>query len=168
MSTLTLDLTEAKKLYPTASAQWKAKLEDAFGKTALIETDITDRVKSYEDACAIKGMVPRTLARYRLAFTDASEDEIEGEFAFHQLTVICEVLNEGWIGDYNNSEEKKHYPWFEWSDATSGFGFSFSFYVFTYSLTFVGSRLCFRTDKLAAFAGRTFLKIYNKVLIKQK
>lgn len=166
MKSLQIDESNALRLYPTSSPEFKLMLEDTFGKE-FFNRKITDRVKSYLDACAIKGIQPRTIDQYPKLFgPDESASEINGEFAFHQLTVICEVLNEGWVGDYSDSSQRKYYPWFEWKKAQSGFGFSDTYFGCTYSVSDVGSRLSFRTSELAEYAGKTFIEIYNQLLKK--
>ena len=50
---LQIDENKAFDLYQTATPEFKQMLEDSFGKE-FFKRKITDRVKSYEDACAIR------------------------------------------------------------------------------------------------------------------
>ena len=68
--------------------------------------DITKRVKTYADACAVLGIEPMNEAvLVKLGFTN---DEI----AYRKLKTIAEALNEGWRPDWANSNEYKYWPWF--------------------------------------------------------
>ena len=68
--------------------------------------DITKRVKTYADACAVLGIEPMNeTVLAKLGFT---KDEI----AYRKLKTIAEALNEGWRPDWANSNEYKYWPWF--------------------------------------------------------
>jgi hypothetical protein len=102
MATLTLSEKQAREIYPTAAAGLKTILHETFGEK-FFSQKITDRVKTFEDACEIAGVDPRDRK-----FLDAAEDEI----AYSKLRVIISVLNEGWTPDWDNSRQYKYYPWF--------------------------------------------------------
>ena len=120
--------------------------------------DITERVKSYEDACAVLGLNPAELDVTVSGFgTDSNSIK-----AYGKLVVIARALNEGWTPDWTNSDEYKYYPWFKYDGA--GFGFSGTCYVCWSADAGVGSRLCFKTDALAEYAGKQFIEIYNEFL----
>lgn len=147
MQTLQIDETKAKSLYKTASAEFKTMLEDSFGGKQFFSEKITDRVKTFEDACNVTGDYPKSDR-----FTEGTTDEI----AYKKLKVIIAALNEGWTPDWNNSNEVKYYPWFE---MRSGFRLT---YVFDYyRASNVGSRLCFRTRDLANYAVSQFPDLYK-------
>lgn len=109
---------------------------------------ITDRVKTYEDACEVLGIDP----------DDDDFDELESdEIAYIKLKRIVRALNEGWKPNWDNSIQYKWYPWFYMQ--TSGFGL----YVARYdrASTHVGSRLCFQSEELAIYAAKQFKDIYQ-------
>ncbi|KQS33952.1 hypothetical protein [Dyadobacter sp. Leaf189] len=122
-----------------------------------MEQSITDRVKSYEDACAIKGIEPLTIE----AFGFLPENQREYQFCVHKYDVINEVLNEGWSPDWMNWDERKYFPYFYWDKdkAAGGSGFSFGVFSYDYSGATVGSRLVFRNAELARYAAKQFLDI---------
>jgi hypothetical protein len=139
------------KTYRNADAQGKSILEQLFGKN-MFRQKITDHVKSFEDACGMKGIsVSEILNEYDTA----------DEAAYKKLKVIIEVLNEGWKPDWNNSNQRKWYPWF---NMQGGFGFSDSYYAGWVTVSFVGSRLCFHSEELAAYCATQFLDIYKNFL----
>lgn len=124
----------------------------------IVPVDIKERVKSYEDACAVLGLNPKDLQVEVSGFgTDA-----KAIIAHSKLIVITRALNEGWTPDWTNGDEYKYYPWFKYDKA--GFGFSSTDFDSWYTDTSVGSRLCFKTEALAEYAGKQFIEIYNEFL----
>lgn len=121
--------------------------------------DITKRVKTYADACAVLGIEPMNEDVFtKLGFT---KDEI----AYRKLKTIAEALNEGWRPDWANSNEYKYWPWFVYNHgARAGFSCAATARTASYARTDVGSRLCYKTRELATYAGRQFEGIYNDLL----
>ena len=152
MRTLQIEEKTARKLYKTASQEFKATLEDSFGKEFFADK-ITDRVKTYADACEETG--------------DNQIDEIEflklgfsiDEIYYRKIKTITKALNEGWVPDWNNSNEKKWAPWFNLS--SSAFVFYGADYYYSYAGAGNGSRLCFKSDELAAYAAKQFTELYK-------
>lgn len=117
--------------------------------------DITKRVKTYADACAVLGIEPINEEVFtKLGFT---KDEI----AYRKLKTVIEALNEGWRPDWSNRSEYKYWNWFVYSTSSAGFGCAYTNHTPTYTDTYVGSLLCFKTRELAAYAGRQFEDLYN-------
>ena len=124
--------------------------------------DITKRVKTYADACAVLGIEPMNEAvLVKLGFTN---DEI----AYRKLKTIAEALNEGWRPVWANSSEYKYWPWFVYNPATAGFSYASANHSASNAYTSVGSRLCYKTRELAAYAGRKFEGLYNEFLLIKK
>lgn len=126
--------------------------------------DITKRVKTYADACAVLGIEPMNeTVLAKLGFT---KDEI----AYRKLKTIAEALNEGWRPDWANSNENKYWPWFVYNTAHAGFSCAAanSSYAASGTVAGVGSRLCYKTRELAAYAGRQFEGLYNDFLLIKK
>lgn len=119
---------------------------------------ITDRIKTWEDACEMKGIDPID----SLPFPEPDNDFEEAINGTFQMFIIVDLLCEGWKPNYTNGNQYKYYPYFKYTD--SGFGFSFSIFEFEYS--FVGARLVFPTRELAEYSGKQFKDIYNKFLTK--
>ena len=104
---------------------------------------ITDRVKTFQDACEVLGYaIPKSM------------------HVVDKLKVIAEALNEGWKPDWNNSTQVKYVPWFKWN----GTAFVFSDYYYWRSYTAVGSRLCLRNSDLAIYIATQFEDLYNEFL----
>lgn len=124
--------------------------------------DITKRVKTYADACAVLGIEPMNKdVLTKLGFT---KDEI----AYRKLKTIAEALNEGWRPDWANGNEYKYWPWFVYNPAVAGFANADASYAATIAITSVGFRLCYKTRELATYAGRQFEGIYNDFLLIKK
>lgn len=133
--------------------------------------DITNRVKSYADACKVLGIEPM----------DEDSMKAQGfrpdEIARRQLETITEALNEGWKPNWADTDEYKFYPWFyiEVSEvqtegttgAAAGLSFAATNYAATMTHAYVGSRLCFHDRETARYAGRTFTDLYAQILIEK-
>jgi hypothetical protein len=155
METLKIDKSIAKELFPTAPEFFKKVLINTFGKGFFSEK-ITDRVKTFEDAYMEADNA--TKKEYDLS-TGGTEDEV----AYRQLKLIARVLRGDWKPNWNDSNEKKWFPWFQWSSG-SGFGFSGSICAYVSTVTYVGSRLCFPTKELSDYFGEQFIEIHRKLL----
>lgn len=152
MKVLQIEESNARKLYKTASPEFKQALEDTFGKE-FFSGKITDRIKTYEDACNELGEVaPLEITLKELGFTD---DEIN----YRKIKTITKALNEGWIPDWTNGNEKKWQPYFRLS--SGAFVFYVTRYYYSFAVAGSGSRLCFKSDELATYAGKQFAEIYK-------
>ncbi|WP_373248779.1 hypothetical protein [Bacteroides thetaiotaomicron] len=117
--------------------------------------DITKRVKTYADACAVLGIEPINEEVFtKLGFT---KDEI----AYRKLKTVVEALNEGWRPDWSDSSDYKYWNWFVYNPSYAGFGYAYTSCTPSSTYTGVGSLLCFKTRELAAYAGRQFEDLYN-------
>ena len=135
--------------------------------------DITNRVKSYADACKVLGIEPM----------DESGMKAQGfrkdEITRRQLETITEALNEGWKPNWADTNEYKYYPWFDIEvsrvqtedvdtlGAHAGLSYAATNYTATYTNALIGSRLCFHDRETARYAGRTFTDLYAQFLIEK-
>lgn len=134
--------------------------------------DITNRVKSYADACKVLGIEPM----------DEDSMKAQGfrpdEIARRQLETITEALNEGWKPNWADTDEYKYYPYFyiEVSEvqteddtigASAGLSCANALNAATYTNAGLGSRLCFHDRETARYAGRTFTNLYAQILIEK-
>ena len=134
--------------------------------------DITNRVKSYADACKVLCIEPM----------DEDSMKAQGfrpdEIARRQLETITEALNEGWKPNWADTDEYKFYPWFyiEVSEvqtegavngANAGLSFALTYGAAATTGANVGSRLCFHDRETARYAGRTFTDLYTQILIEK-
>ena len=116
---------------------------------------IMERVKSFEGACIVLGIDPTD--------TRFTNDALNAhEIARRKVEVIVKALNEGWNPNWDDSNERKYYPWFKMS--SSGVGFSYYDFDRDFTLSSVGFRLVFKSSELAIYAGKQFTEIYKAML----
>lgn len=129
-----------------------------FGKGILppVKKPITERIKSYENACKEIGVHPVKSLPYPKPKTD-NEKSIN---AYAKLRIINAALNEGWKPNWEDSSEYKYIPWFN-MPKKSGVGFSDCDYGDWGTNSIVGSRLCFKSKELCIYAAKQFLPIYQ-------
>jgi len=162
METLQIEKSKALKAYNEIDAAGKILMHALFGQDAFTQK-ITDRVKTFKDACEVLGIVEPTHAIPGVVQKTLKRDS-ESIIAYTKLIFIARALNEGWEPEWTDSNQAKYFPWFEWKKKTSGFGFSGTSYDGWAANATVGSRLCFKTKELAEYAGKQFEEIYNEFL----
>ena len=123
-------------------------------KATASGSKITDRIKTFDDACKVLGLEGDILTGQ---FNDGLSDLLPGVTAFTKLAIITKALNEGWKPDWKNSREEK---WYQWFDLSSGFEVVNVCYRCRHSL--VGSRLCFKNSELAKYAATQFSDLYKE------
>ena len=145
---------------------------------------VTDRVKTFEDACREVGIDP---TQYISKYDGESADVI----AYMKLRVICKALNEGWTprfveGEWryfpyfflytdeeirNMSEEEKSrvvYRSYVYASALGGVSCAVAGYDSASVYAAFGSRLAFKTRELAEYAGRQFIDLWVDFCLTKK
>ena len=157
--------------------------------------DVTERVKSYEDACEVIGELP-WLNGGKLVIK--SEDyygakELPNHVrAMLKLETIVRALNEGWEKQFTEGEVI-YYPWFRLytrgevdmmdeeerkglyvtvdyavGGALAGLAFAYSFYAPSNTDAYFGSRLGLKSKKLATYCGKQFINLWADYLLRRK
>ncbi len=149
------------------------------------QTPITERVKTFEDACRELGEYNHLVEQYRTIeehanFTSDGHDV----FTYLKLRIIAAALNEGWEPEFTE-DEWRWYPWFtlyteeELSDKSDewkadrqpisiddyskdfvGMSFTQSRLASSYSPSDISSRLCFKSEALATYCGKQFIELW--------
>jgi len=159
MKPLSIGLKEAREIFPGAPSSIQTVLKDHFG--SQVTDKITDRIKTFEDACTALGIDHDQALPYPLPTSSFQR----GINAVAKLFIIIEALNEeAWQPDWTNVSQYKWYPWYEGNKSTAS-GLSFRGADNWNASTFVGSRLCFKTKELAEYAGRQFEAEYTEFFI---
>ena len=151
-----LQITEAnaRKLYKDATPEFRTTLEDTFGKEYFVRK-VTD-CKTYEAVCDFIGEAP--VSETILLLLGFTQDEI----CYRKLKTITKALNEGWSPDWKDRNEKKWHPYF---NVSSGFTFFGTSYRYSAPGAGNGSRLFFKSEELAEYAGRQFSDIYKQFIL---
>ena len=149
--TVILKKKNLQAAFKNADAAGKKMLADLCPE--IVSTKITDRIKSFDDACQELDVDPE-----QDKFTEGDPDDI----AFQKLKVIARALNQGWKPNWNDSNQRKWYPWFYLNNP--GFRFVASDYVSVSTGSTGGSRLCYESEELSIYASNQFLDLYNNLL----
>lgn len=129
--------------------------------------DIT-KLKTWEDVAEALGIDPVA----SLAFADHMmlDEEKAPALAFFKLSKLSKAAYGDKQPDWSDGDEYKYWPYFDMDDedATSGFGFSGTYYDLWNTYTFVGSRLCYPTREMAKHAGTQFIDWYRDLMVLPK
>ena len=159
MRTLQIKQDSLLVAFRNAGKEGKQVLSDLFGKQVALYDNITDRLKSFEDACQVLGIstnVPEVKGLPR--------KHQKAIIANYKLITIAEALNEGWKPNWQDSDEYKYYPWFDMSNP-AGVGVSNTYNTASLTYAAVGSRLCLKNRELAIYFGQTFTDLFNDSLL---
>ena len=149
---------------------------------------ITERVKTYEDACHVLGFEPVDFYKLRYSSPiDGSRCFLEkDEVAYIKLKTIAAALNEGWEPQFT-TDEYRWYPWFTlWTEeelkgkseqwkkdralwlfggrsgagSDCGLASAASCDVWSTSGAVSSARLAVKSEKLAVYFGKQFISIW--------
>ena len=176
--------------YKHASEEKKALLENMFGKEMFQQKDIKERVKTFEDACEELGEDHQYVKAYR-EWMRISYAECKDVTAYLKLRIICAALNEGWKPTFSDGE-CRYYPWFDIYPkdgyeklneddkkkcrvvgrlSYDSYAYALGFVVFSsvnistsYSYSYHGSQIIFKTRELAEYCEKQFIDIWEDYL----
>ena len=145
---------------------------------------VTERIKTFEDACSELGEDNILVQAYRKAEfnTSGNQKDVSDVVAYLKLRIITAALNEGWKPTFDK-DEWRHYPWFyvytkkEYEEldeddkkscrvhlrsnshdsAYGGLVFTNAIYAGSNSGAHIGVRLAFKTKELAEYCGKQFI-----------
>lgn len=122
------------------------------------ELKTMESIKTVEDALNATGM-PVTPE-----FNEVPEEMRDYFKAVYEAVVITKAFVGDWKADWNDSNQRKWFPWFRMSSG----GFVFTDTVYDNSGASAGdaSRLCFPSEEMAEYAGRTFTDVYSRIILK--
>ena len=156
--------------------------------------DVTERIKTFEDALdELEVRAANGDNKAKMLYDDWHNVTTDSDdlIAYLQLRIITAALNEGWEPQFTKGERR----WYFWYDlitkeqydklsaedksrvvgrgghnagAHYGLVCASAIYASSYSGTSSGSRLAFKSEKLAAYAGRQFAEIYADFCFKPK
>lgn len=124
-------------------------------------TPITERLKSYEDACTLLNRQPLTLEQFNFL----PETDRQAMYSLHRILTGIEAINEGHVFDWNNYDEYKYYPWWDMEtyddNPVPGSGFSLGGVGCDSANSDVGARLITRSDAHARHIAEIFFEDYR-------
>ncbi|WP_278960858.1 hypothetical protein [Bacteroides pyogenes] len=155
--------------------------------------DVTERIKTFEDACRELGSEHPYVRAYDCYLSHIHQHNMDDAdlLAYLQIRIITEALNEGWRPKFVKGERR----WYFWYDlitkeqydelsdedkcrvvgrggsnanAYRGLVYAHANSVSSSSDSYYGSRLAFKSEELAAYAGRQFAEIYADFCFKPK
>ena len=155
--------------------------------------DVTERIKTFADACRELGSDHPFVKAYDGYVSHIHQHDMNDYdlVAYLQLRIITAALNEGWEPQFTKGERR----WYFWYDLITkeqydklsaedksrvvgrGGNNASAYYglvcasaggASSSSGTYFGSRLAFKSEKLAAYAGRQFAEIYADFCFKPK
>ena len=171
--------------YRSTSTDGRKAVKEALGEQFSEALPATERVKTYEDAVWELGndhplVEAASSAEWR--FTNSEDKDI---IAYLKLRVIVAALNDGWKPQFVPGE-LRWYPWYELiskdeydamsedekqerrcvgrsnynASAYGGLVYSFAGSASSFSSADVGSRLAFKSEALAEYAGKQFAELF--------
>lgn len=164
------------------------KLVDAEEEQKKDERPITERVKTFEDACKELGEDHKLVQQFK-AIQEAIAEDKEAT-AYFKLGIITAALNEGWEPDFTNDDEYRYYPYLclwtkeeledkdeEWKDdhnlqlwfgggassygAYCGLAVATSDNAWSFAVAYVSARLAHKTEELAIYSGKQFTELWT-------
>ena len=170
-------------------AEWK----EINGVTTLVLVDevdnrpVTERIKTFEDACNELGEENVLVQAYRTAEfnTSGNQNDVSDVVAYLKLRVIAEALNEGWEPQFTKDEyrwyplfylytqeeidkmdeENKKKLWLFGGDSYNGsycgLASADSDSACSYSYSRVSARLAVKSEALATYFGQQFIDIWS-------
>ena len=180
------------KAYKESSNDCKNTLESLFGEELFKPKDITERIKTIDDAYKALGESHPYVVQYDQIFAclmDGEEEIPKDIIAYLKLRIIAAALNEGWepqftkkekryspcfvsytqkeIGE-TDEEQKSHVAFRSSSnaDASVGIACMSTIYDSSDAIASIGSRLAFKSSELAKYAGEQFVEIWADYVFK--
>ena len=191
---LTISRENAIAAYDNTDDAGRKLLEHLFGKEVFTK-GITERVKTFEDACAVLGDENQFVLLYNVFINEFSVTKhIQSDkdvLTYLKLLIITAALNEGWEPQFTE-DECRYYPWFEFftqselnemSDDEKGrvvgranniscaiccLAYADTYCASSYSYGVSSSLLAFKTRELAEYAGRQFVEVYADFVFPEK
>lgn len=186
MEILNIEKEKAINAYRVGSDEQKQVLELLFGVETLKPKTVMDRVKTFEDALKeLKPFHPLVKEYKALCKADVTENTI----VYSRLCVITAAMNEGWRPRFVK-EEYRYFPYFYLytneeirqmseeeksrvvyrsdckANASGGVSYAYAVGGSASVYAHLGSRLAFKTEELAEYAGKQFTKLYAEYLLK--
>ena len=178
MKTIEIEIPDGKK------AEWINGVLTLVDEPKVDNRPVTERIKTFEDACNALGDENILVQAYRTAESNTSgnQKDVSDVVAYLKLRIIAAALNEGWNPNFDG-DECRYYPWFyiytkkeyeeldedekkecrvvgrsySYANALGGVVYTYAHSAPSYSYTYYGSRLAFKTRELAEYCSKQFI-----------
>jgi hypothetical protein len=142
-----------QKGYNEANDKQKKLIEKYF---KLENSDILSKIKDFKDILKLSNKTLKDILPYQKPTT---ENQVKIN-ALAKIQLIEEVVNEGWKPNWSNSNEYKHYIWFEFKKSVGWVVCAFADCCFGCG----GEVAFYKSKKISHFVSKTFLKEYREFL----
>ena len=178
---VTINKDNILNAYKQASEEQKELLENMFGYEMFLKKDITERIKTFDDAFNALGDKHELVKDYKnLIVCDCFPKDI---IAYAKLKIIAEALNEGWKPTFDENEyrycpiiyiyTKEEYDGLNDNQKkelivvgksniklnTHGVNIYALKVTLSYSVSSIGYHLALKTPELAKYCGKQFIDI---------
>ena len=185
MKTIEIEIPDGKK------AEWINGVLTLVDEPKVNNRPVTERIKTFEDACNALGDENILVQAYRTAESNTSgnQKDVSDVIAYLKLRIIAAALNEGWEPTFDK-DERCYYPWFylytqkeyeeldedekkecrvvyrSFSSASASGGVVYASVggASSYSDAGYGSRPSFKTREIAEYLGKQFIDIWAEFL----
>lgn len=117
--------------------------------------NVMERIKTVADILADHNITP-------LQFDVMCERLEVDEINYRILKLLTKSLNESWLPDWDDSNQAKYYAWFYMGGSA---GFRFDGCGGWPAISYVGSRLCFKSRELAEYSAQQFTSVYKQFMM---
>lgn len=164
-------------------------LENLFGKELFKPKNVMERVKTFDDALKELGDDNQLVKEYYERWQLVGDKDVSKDYvAYLKLRIITAALNEGWEPEFIPGE-RRWAPYFllytkeeyeklnddvrarvvcrssSYASAFGGVSYAYAAYDSATVNAGIGSRLAFKSEKLAEYAGMQFLDIYADFML---
>lgn len=190
MKSITIEIPDGKK------AEWVNGVLTLIDEAQQDKRPVTERIKTFEDACNELGEDNILVQAYRSADfnTSGNSKDVLDVIAYLKLRIIAAALNEGWEPQFTENEYR-WFPWFylyteeelkdkseQWkkehalvlwggnaSDgAYCGLACANSYHAFSNSIANFGARLAVKSEELAVYFGKQFSELWADFYVTTK
>ena len=187
---ITISKQDLLKAYREAEPSQQELMKKLFGAdTFAINFNVMERVKTFQDAIYELGNDNKLVQQYNQIRSEFGNLMGKDIIAYLKLRIITAAINEGWEPQFTK-DEYRYYPYFfiytkgeyeQLSDADKkrcvgrsdnnanadgGLVYANTNHGSSYSYSYSGVRLAFKTSELAEYAGKQFLNIWADFVYK--
>lgn len=192
METIQLNKETLAAIYGNCNAEGRKAIKKQLGEKLSEVIPVTERVKTYDDAVMELGEDHPFVVAANSAVWRYTEEENEDIIAYLKLRVVVAALNDGWKPEFTD-DEHRWYPWYRlytkeeidnlseedkeqvllWGGSATGgspcgLACAVSYDAWSLSSAHFGSRLAFKSEDLADYAGKLFIELFATFCFRPK